>query len=164
MLSHGTSASCYPCLQLAFAKAFQGSGLHCQTAARTCIVNAYVSYWGSFAQWTGGTIGMSVLVTIYGVAARGTVPPASDRHSPVQAAHYVLIHGMNTAFFGGVFIVLASLLVTLAGVRAVRDAQHAAAGDGHPGSSPGREAWKLKPTGKPCPGTGRGATSYQVHR
>jgi len=72
-------------------------------------------------QWVGGTVGMAVLVTVYGTAGRHDARHLPAGLSAEGAAHHVLTHGLNVAFATSlVFVVLATLVTAtrLKGVRA----------------------------------------------
>jgi EmrB/QacA subfamily drug resistance transporter len=59
-------------------------------------------------QQLGGSLGLAVLVTIFGTAARGADPQAG---SPLARQHEVLTQGISTAFVGATAFVVATLVV-----------------------------------------------------
>jgi EmrB/QacA subfamily drug resistance transporter len=65
------------------------------------------------SQWIGGTVGLSVLVTVYGFAGRGAAGDLPAGVSGKGAADYVLSHGMGAAFIGATVFSILALLVTL---------------------------------------------------
>jgi EmrB/QacA subfamily drug resistance transporter len=70
-------------------------------------------------QWIGSVVGLALLVTIFGSAARraaGSVPTAAAR----RAGEYVLVHGMSAAFVASIFFTVAAAVVTVLTVRLPR--------------------------------------------
>jgi EmrB/QacA subfamily drug resistance transporter len=59
-------------------------------------------------QQVGGSLGLAVLVTVFGTAVRDADSSAS---SPIAREHDVLTHGISTAFVGATAFVLATLVV-----------------------------------------------------
>jgi len=78
-------------------------------------------------QWVGGTLGLSILVTIFGTAARAATqrPPAGLASTAL--AHYVLIHGMRSVFSVAVVFMVLGLVVTLVGLRTAHPSPEPAA-------------------------------------
>jgi EmrB/QacA subfamily drug resistance transporter len=69
-------------------------------------------------QFAGGTIGLSVLVTIYGTAARNAAghPPAGAA-TPLAVSHYVVAHGVASAYIAGVIFTACTLVIAAVVIR-----------------------------------------------
>ena len=65
-------------------------------------------------QQLGGSLGLAVLVTIFGTAARGADPQAG---SAIARQHEALTQGISTAFVGATAFIVATLLVLAIAVR-----------------------------------------------
>jgi MFS family permease len=68
-------------------------------------------------QQVGGSLGLAVLVAVFGTASRN-----ADRHplagaTPAFQAHHVLAHGMATAFLLAAILDVATLIVIIALIR-----------------------------------------------
>lgn len=68
-------------------------------------------------QFAGGTIGLSVLVTIFGTASRSAL-----KHPPIAAAagtaaHYAVSHGIASAYIAGVICTACTLLIAVLVIR-----------------------------------------------
>jgi len=67
-------------------------------------------------QWIGSVLGLSILVTIFGTAARSaTLHPATGLTAD-QASHYALVHGMGMVFVASLAFIGAALIVTVLGI------------------------------------------------
>ena len=71
-------------------------------------------------QWSGGSLGLSVMVTVFGTAARSAQlhHPASAAAGAGPLADYVLAHGMESVFTVSVAFMVLALLLTVFGLRA----------------------------------------------
>jgi EmrB/QacA subfamily drug resistance transporter len=67
-------------------------------------------------QQVGASLGLAVLVTVFGTASRGTVVPAGT--SPADAARLVFVGGAQTTFLVAAALLALTLVVVLALVRA----------------------------------------------
>ena len=62
-------------------------------------------------QWVGAAVGLSVLVAVFGSAAR------REAARPGAGAHQVFVHGAAAAFAAGTLFVIAALAAGALGVR-----------------------------------------------
>ena len=73
-------------------------------------------------QQLGGTLGVAVLVTIFGSASRHAAENVDPGTSAVAQAHHVFVYGADRAFLASaVFLVAAIVLITVA-IRTPRPA------------------------------------------
>jgi EmrB/QacA subfamily drug resistance transporter len=75
-------------------------------------------------QWIGSVIGLALLVTIFGTAARRAAGSIPAEAAP-RAGDYVLVHGMSAAFVASIFFTVAAAVVTIVTVRAPKPASKA---------------------------------------
>lgn len=68
-------------------------------------------------QWVGGTLGLAVMVTIFGTFSRRAVETAPTGLDPSEHARYVAFHGMSGAFILGGIVVGIAFLLALFGMR-----------------------------------------------
>jgi hypothetical protein len=79
-------------------------------------------------QQVGGSLGLAILVTVFGSAYRNAARHLAPGVSPASAAHQLLVHGMSAAFTVAVIFDACVLLVILATSR-TRPAPPVQAGD-----------------------------------
>jgi hypothetical protein len=73
-------------------------------------------------QQLGGTLGVAVLVTIFGSAGRHAADDVDPGTSALQQAHHVFVYGADRAFFASaIFLTAAIALITVA-IRTPRPA------------------------------------------
>jgi EmrB/QacA subfamily drug resistance transporter len=79
-------------------------------------------------QQLGGTLGVAILVTVFGSASRAAArhPIAGD--TAVQQAHHAFVAGADRAFSASVIFLLAAIVLVLVAIRTPRRAAVAAAG------------------------------------
>jgi MFS family permease len=70
-------------------------------------------------QQVGGSLGLAILVTLFGTAARGV---DSQTGTAIAQEHETLTHGISTAFVGATAFVAATLAVVILVVRSGREA------------------------------------------
>jgi EmrB/QacA subfamily drug resistance transporter len=73
-------------------------------------------------QQVGGTLGLAILVTIYGTARRAAESHPLPGASAAEQARHVLVHGMATAFTAATVFDAVALLVVIAAIRFTRPA------------------------------------------
>jgi EmrB/QacA subfamily drug resistance transporter len=78
-------------------------------------------------QQVGGTIGLSVLVTVFGTAARHDAESQAGRLTGPALAHHVFTHGADMAFRVGAFFAIAGLVIALTLIRTAPDQSPSAA-------------------------------------
>jgi hypothetical protein len=76
-------------------------------------------------QQLGGTLGVAVLVTIFGAASSHAHPIAGA--SAVREAHHVFVYGADRAFLAAMIFLVAAVALVLVAIRAPRTPQSAAA-------------------------------------
>ncbi len=69
-------------------------------------------------QQVGGSLGLAVLVAVFGTASRNAARHPLAGASPALQAHHVLAHGMATAFLLATILDVVTLLVIIALIRA----------------------------------------------
>lgn len=76
-------------------------------------------------QFVGGTLGLSVLVTIFGIASRNAAqhPPAAA--TPQTVIHYALSHGIASAYIAGTIFTLCTLIVATVVIKERKPGQPA---------------------------------------
>jgi EmrB/QacA subfamily drug resistance transporter len=73
-------------------------------------------------QQVGGTLGLAILVTVFGTASRNAAAHPVAGAAPQQQAHQILAHGMASSFTVAAIFDVCALLVILAVVRGRRPA------------------------------------------
>jgi EmrB/QacA subfamily drug resistance transporter len=68
--------------------------------------------------WVGGSLGLGILVTVFGSAQRHAAATAPAGLNAVQRAHYILAHSVSSAFVGGTVFTVLALLIVIFVIRA----------------------------------------------
>jgi hypothetical protein len=73
-------------------------------------------------QQVGGSLGLAILVTVFGTAVRNAAaqPPAAP--SPLARAHEILAHGVGSAFTAATVLIAGVLVLAVVAVDARRAA------------------------------------------
>jgi EmrB/QacA subfamily drug resistance transporter len=78
-------------------------------------------------QQVGGSVGLAILVTIYGSARRSAANHPLVHASAIEQTRHVMVHGMATSFAAAAIFDVLALLVVILAVRLVRPTADAAA-------------------------------------
>ena len=73
-------------------------------------------------QQLGGTLGVAVLVTIFGSASRHAARDVDPGLSAVQQAHHVFVYGADRAFLASAIFLIAAIAMILVAIRTPRQA------------------------------------------
>jgi EmrB/QacA subfamily drug resistance transporter len=76
-------------------------------------------------QQVGGSLGLAILVTIYGSARRSAASHPLAGSTAAEQARHVLVHGMATSFASAAIFDAVALLVVIAAIRMIRPAARA---------------------------------------
>ncbi|MCW2522944.1 MAG: transporter [Frankiales bacterium] len=71
-------------------------------------------------QQLGGTLGVAILVTIFGAASNDQAARPMPGLDPVERAHEIFVHGADRAFLASAIFLLAAVLLVAAAIRVPR--------------------------------------------
>ena len=71
-------------------------------------------------QQVGGSLGLSVLVTVFGTASTSAAKHLDPRLTPAEAARHVFVHGATTSFWASTIFLAATWLLVVFAIRPSR--------------------------------------------